>query len=108
MVRGKGASENVRTLPNRCRCVYSDGAANWADCPIHDADTSPAAKIVSDLYEQGRVAALEQAAERYRDALDFLTGGIDREPWITVYRNAGGGYEGLQAVAREALEGDWS
>jgi hypothetical protein len=41
--------------------------------------------------------------ERLRDALDFMCGGIDREPWITVYRDAGGGYEGLQAVAKAAL-----
>jgi hypothetical protein len=103
-VSADSRQSTVRELPNRCRCVYSEGAASWAGCPIHDEATSPAAKAVRDLYEQGRVAALEAAVKRYSDALDFLTGGIDREPWIAVYRSAGGGYEGLQAVARAALE----
>ena len=50
--------------------------------------------------------SLQREVERQRDALDFITGGVDRGPWIFVYREAGGGYEGLQAVAREALKGE--
>lgn len=37
-------------------------------------------------------------------ALRMIRGPEDRGPWIDAYRQAGGGYEGLQAVARAALE----
>jgi hypothetical protein len=43
-------------------------------------------------------------ADHYRGALDAICGGVDMVPWTQVYRNAGGGYEGLQAIARYALE----
>lgn len=40
---------------------------------------------------------------RYESALRTIRGPDDRGPWIEVYRKAGGGYEGLQAVAEAAL-----
>lgn len=39
-------------------------------------------------------------------AMHFLCHTHDSEPWIKIYREAGGGYEGLQAVARAVIEGD--
>lgn len=42
--------------------------------------------------------------ERLESALRMIQGPEDRGPWIDVYRAAGGGYEGLQAVAEEALK----
>ena len=43
--------------------------------------------------------------DRLEDALSAIVGPEDNGAWIEVYREAGGGYEGLQAIAREALEG---
>jgi hypothetical protein len=42
--------------------------------------------------------------DRLREALRTIAGPEDRGPWIMVYRDAGGGYEGLQAIARVALD----
>lgn len=42
---------------------------------------------------------------RYEDALRTIRGPEDCGPWIEVYREAGGGYGGLQAVAEQALDG---
>ena len=42
--------------------------------------------------------------ERLRAALETIAGPQDRGSWIEVYRAAGGGYEGLQAIARTALQ----
>jgi hypothetical protein len=44
--------------------------------------------------------------ERLRSALQTIRGPEDRGGWIEVYRAAGGGYEGLQAIARAALRED--
>lgn len=95
---------SVHDLPNRCGC--KGDRATWADtsaCPIHDSETSPLAQAVTANYEQGRIAALEATVERYAAALRTIRGPEDRGPWIAVYQRAGGGYEGLQAIAREAL-----
>lgn len=40
---------------------------------------------------------------RYDSALRTIRGPEDRGGWIEVYRKAGGGYEGLQAIAEAAL-----
>lgn len=40
---------------------------------------------------------------RYEGALRTIAGPEDRGPWIEIYRAAGGGYEGLQEIARYAL-----
>jgi hypothetical protein len=42
--------------------------------------------------------------ERYEDALRTIRGPSDSGPFMLVYREAGGGYEGLQAVAEAALD----
>lgn len=42
--------------------------------------------------------------ERLRKALETISGPEDRGPWIDAYRAAGGGYAGLQAIARQALD----
>lgn len=38
------------------------------------------------------------------DALRTIAGPSDSAPYIWVYRDAGGGYEGLQAIAKAALQ----
>jgi hypothetical protein len=43
--------------------------------------------------------------ERLQEALRVIRGPEDRGPWIEIYRAAGGGYEGLQAIAEAALDG---
>lgn len=52
------------------------------------------------------IASLLDAAEerdRLREALETIVGPEDAGPWIGIYREAGGGYQGLQAIARAAL-----
>lgn len=99
-------SETVKQLPGReCRCK-GDGAT-WADttsCSVHDEATSPLARAVAATYEQGVVEALRWKCDVLLGALRVIDGPADNGPWIEVYRKAGGGYEGLQAIAREALE----
>jgi hypothetical protein len=41
--------------------------------------------------------------ERLESALRAIRGPEDAGPWIAIYREAGGGYEGLQAIAAAAL-----
>jgi hypothetical protein len=50
-----------------------------------------------------RLRALEQRAEGLRAALEAIVGPTDSGPWIETYRSAGGGYQGLQAIAAAAL-----
>lgn len=50
-----------------------------------------------------RAQAAHAKSERYYEALHTIAGPQDRGPWIEVYRAAGGGYEGLQAIAERAL-----
>ena len=50
------------------------------------------------------IMALEADLRRLRSALDTIRGPEDRGPWIDIYRKAGGGYQGLQAIARAALD----
>jgi hypothetical protein len=65
---------------------------------------------MSDAYwlreQDKRVAELEAEVERLREALRTIRGPEDRGPWIEIYREAGGGYSGLQAIARVALGED--
>jgi hypothetical protein len=70
-----------------------------------DEDNGVATHTEETLWaEVARLTADPGAVDPCRDALDYMTGGIDREPWTTIYREAGGGYDGLQAVARAALD----
>jgi hypothetical protein len=52
-----------------------------------------------------RAEAAEATLTRYRNALEAICQTNDSGPWIEVYRQVGGGYEGLQAIARAALDG---
>lgn len=42
--------------------------------------------------------------DHYADALKAISTSADSGEWVEVYRTAGGGYEGLQAIAEAALE----
>lgn len=64
----------------------------------------------SNTYNEGylpcprcRTPRLEAERDRLRAALEAIRGPADSGPFIDAYRAAGGGYEGLQAIAREAL-----
>ncbi len=48
-------------------------------------------------------AGLRAEVERLLSALRAIRGPTDYGPWMSFYRAAGGGYEGLQAVAEAAL-----
>ncbi len=50
-----------------------------------------------------RCELAEYRLENTISALKAITGGYDVVPWTDAYRNAGGGYEGLQAIAEAAL-----
>lgn len=52
--------------------------------------------------------ALRAERDRAWDALKAIRGPEDLGPWAEAYRAAGGGYEGLQAIADAALTGPWS
>jgi hypothetical protein len=65
---------------------------------------------VSDAEILNETEALRTERERYRDALDYISGGRFSGPspsseWEAIYRKAGGGYGGLQEVAKVALGG---
>lgn len=47
-----------------------------------------------------------EECDRYHSALRAIRGPEDSGPWITIYREAGGGYAGLQAIAEAALSDD--
>lgn len=48
--------------------------------------------------------AMRAERDVYYSALRAIEGPCDSLPWIAPYREAGGGYSGLQAIARTALE----
>lgn len=55
---------------------------------------------------RARLAEVEAENQRLRVALRFIEGpASDGDPYIEHYRAAGGGYEGLQAVAQAAFGG---
>ena len=51
------------------------------------------------------LSAMDALNEMY-EALRFICTTNDSGPWIDVYRRAGGGYEGLQAVAAACIGKD--
>ena len=53
---------------------------------------------------EARIERLERELEETCSALRAIRGPEDSGPWIIVYREAGGGYEGLQAIAEVALK----
>jgi hypothetical protein len=56
----------------------------------------------AELYLR-RCRKLEQVIADLLMALETIQGPADSGPWIDIYRVAGGGYEGLQAIARAAI-----
>lgn len=50
-----------------------------------------------------RTDLAEYRLENAISALKAITGGYEVMPWTDTYVNAGGGYEGLQAIAEAAL-----
>lgn len=96
------ADHSVLTLPGReCRCE-GDGVT-WADvsaCKVHNVETSPLSQAVAQAFRDGAVAARIAWME---SALKAIAGPADSGPFIDAYRAAGGGYEGLQAIARLGL-----
>jgi len=61
------------------------------------ASVDPAPNLAS------REHRVEEGEDRYRSALQAIRGPEDSGPWITIYREAGAGYAGLQAIAEAAL-----
>jgi hypothetical protein len=55
----------------------------------------------ADPYET--IRTLEIRLGGAESALRAIAGPTDAPPWIVPYRDAGGGYEGLQAIAASAL-----
>ena len=92
---------NIERTPERMAvCQHPHGEGVWWDVNarphpgcIQDCDCTPVEYVRADLH-RGAV-----------EALDFITGGKDHPVWTPIYQAAGGGYEGLQAVARAALGG---
>jgi hypothetical protein len=81
----KARGDNLSDPPNLIQLAWED---------FQDVDV-----------EYWDVDALRSEHDRFKAALQTIRGPEDRGPWIEVYREAGGGYEGLQAIARVALEG---
>jgi hypothetical protein len=55
----------------------------------------------ADVREYARL--LVAILDHRNSALRFICTANDSGPWLTTYQEAGGGYEGLQAVAELAL-----
>lgn len=53
---------------------------------------------------ESEIMMLTAQRDWYRYALSTIGGPADSGPLMAAYRAAGGGYEGLQAIARTALE----
>jgi hypothetical protein len=103
---GESGREPTQLPGRECRCrgdgeTYVDTSA----CRVHTVETSPIAQALADAWQRGLIDALRSENERFKAALRTISGPDDRGPWIEVYREAGGGYSGLQAIAEAALEG---
>lgn len=72
--------------------------ATWIVEHVGEGETRQAVLPVYSM-----LCAANVEASRLRAALSFIAGPSDSGPLIHVYRDAGGGYEGLQAVARVAI-----
>lgn len=69
------------------------------------AENAVLREAMPDLEAIAAIVERHAAEERrLRAALESIVGPTDSGPWIATYRAAGGGYEGLQAIARAALE----
>jgi len=83
----------------------SDGPPGWPDIATWAIEeVGQARKDCDEDADEDR--ALRARVAELEAALRTIKGPADSGPWIGFYRDAGGGYEGLQAIAREALDGD--
>lgn len=78
---------------------------------MHDVTTSMAAADAHKTVERLNLHDLQNYAHLLIDMLEHRNSALlaicqtnDSGPWIDAYRAAGGGYEGLQAIARTAME----
>ena len=71
------------------------------NCKHSDADYE-AAISRAENHEQF-ASYFENTVGIFREALETIVGPADSGRFIGVYRKAGGGYAGLQAIARAAL-----
>jgi len=77
-----------------CSGLESDGGGAATAAGVADAEHER--RLETNRLLWNRVARLEEA-------LRVIRGPEDRGPWMLIYRNAGGGYAGLQAIAETAL-----
>lgn len=82
----------------RARCVRAqlNGSEFGQDRVFHR-------EYMDRTFEVAPDPAPTQVEDRCRSALRAIRGPEDSGPWITIYREAGGGYAGLQAIAEAAL-----
>jgi hypothetical protein len=97
-----------------CNTVYppTQSARVLYLCPICDKVCVPSSQNVRELNKlRADLAAMEyfggetaQERDRYENALRSIRGPADAsDPFMDAYAAAGGGYEGLQAIAAAAL-----
>jgi len=90
--------ETVRIAPEILAKLEAEGSE-----PVHAIGVMRHDDGTLDL--TFRTVDLHAENERLREALRVIRGPEDSGPWIEIYRAAGGGYEGLQAIAEVALDG---
>ena len=66
-------------------------------------DALAIARMLTEELLRRSIAAATRREEALQEALRVIAGPEDRSPWLTPYQEAGGGYEGLQAIAKAAL-----
>ncbi len=91
-----------------CNVVLSLDLSRRVVCgvrvPSDQADALRANIRADSAQRDEMIAELRAITARLSGALLAIAGPTDSGPWAGVYRNAGGGYEGLQAIARAALD----
>jgi histidine triad (HIT) family protein len=102
-------SEKPSTEQERCTCQVTTAAYGMDPrCPVHgEAKMSEKSRRGDELAVANLTAALQAAdgqIAEYESALRAIRGPEDQGVWIGVYREAGGGYQGLQAIAESALD----
>lgn len=88
-----------------CSAIYTPDVEGVNAALAHENTDLRRRMVPADAYfavvaERDALQAKEEALRR---ALKAIEGPCDWFPWIDWYREAGGGYEGLQAIARETL-----
>jgi hypothetical protein len=101
-LRGVATAPIYDTPANRLQTWHEelalhDSGRGWRQDPVRcGVIYGAAAALAAGETGDGR--------EVFLSALRPIAGPDDRGPWMDAYRRAGGGYEGLQAVARAALD----